>query len=72
MTTPAQSNLRQFPSRVGIAADLDYLRALMKEFLAEMETRGHSVTFGPESLTDWKFETFLQWAANKQRKEQLL
>jgi hypothetical protein len=65
MTTP--TNLREFPQRTGIVIDLGHLRAMMEEFLGEMEARGHAATFGPESLTDWKFETFLQWAAKKQK-----
>lgn len=67
-TTP--TNLRQFPARVGakvgIVIDLDHLRAMMEKFLTEMNTRGHTTTYGADSLTDWKFETFLQWLRRRQ------
>jgi hypothetical protein len=64
MTTP--SNLHPFPARpsakVGIAIDLDHLRARMKQFLIEMGTSGSD-----DDMVDWKFETFLRWEANRQK-----
>lgn len=55
------------PRKQAIAIDLDHLRELMREFLDEMQHRGHVTEYGPDSLSDWKFETFLQWVANRQR-----
>jgi hypothetical protein len=71
MNTMDRGNIeRPFPSfpqlKLAIVINLDHLRSLMCEFLNEMETRGHTTTFGPESLTDWKFEAFLQWARRRQ------
>lgn len=57
MTTP--------PPKLGIAIDLDQLRGLMQEFLVEKVREGQAAAYGPESLTDWKFETFLQWLSKR-------
>lgn len=46
---------------------LGELRDLTQLFLNDMQGRGHVTTYGPESLTDWKFETFLQWLARRER-----
>lgn len=43
------------------------LRGLTKQFLDDMQNHGHATTYGPNSLTDWKFETFLQWLAKRER-----
>lgn len=46
---------------------LDDFRRLMEQFLADMGNQGRSTIYGAGSLTDWKFETFLQWARKRER-----
>lgn len=46
---------------------LGELRSSMEEFLNDMKTRGHATVFGSDSLTDWKFETYLQWLAKREQ-----
>lgn len=53
-------------TKLAIAIDLDELRKLMREFLNDMETKGHATVFSRDSLTDWKFEVFLQWLQRRQ------
>lgn len=65
----AQSSARTLKllrSKTDTTFTLPQLRNLIREFLDDMETRGHVTTYGPESLTDWKFETFLQWLKTKE------
>lgn len=59
------------PAHLKIASSPSYtrtdLRNVIKEFLSDMENHGHATVFGADSLTDWKFETFLQWLAKRER-----
>lgn len=59
---------REVMKKSAIIVDLNRLRELMQEFLAEMETKEHAAVFSRDSLTDWKFETFLQWLRKRQGK----
>lgn len=56
----------QTNTKPSVRAELNYVRALMAEFLQEMDTKGHAAVLGTGSLTDWKFETFLQWWQKKE------
>ena len=55
------------PTKTTTTFTLAQLRDFMAEFLHDMETRGHVTTYGAGSLTDWKFETFLQWLQTKSK-----
>lgn len=57
------------PVKQAIVINLDHLRQLMREFLNDMKTKGHATVFDTDSLTDWKFEVFLQWLQARQVKE---
>lgn len=68
MTTPAQSNLRQFPSRVGaksgIVGPLDQIRDLMREFIQDAIAENEDIP-----AYEWRFERFLQWAARREKEK---
>lgn len=61
------------PAHLKIASSPSYtlaeLKPLIRKFLDDMQHRGHVTTYGPDSLTDWKFETFLQWLAKREQGE---
>lgn len=62
------------PARVKVSSSPSYtladLRRLTKQFLDDMQHRGHVTTYGPDSLIDWKFETFLQWLAKVEKERE--
>lgn len=62
------------PALVKVSSSPSYtladLRGLMNQFLDNMQHRGHVTTYGPDSLTDWKFETFLQWLAKVEKERE--
>lgn len=63
MTTPHPTNFREFPRRTGIAINYDQWRLLMREFVDEVAGADDDLKVQME----WTLETFLQWAAKKQK-----
>jgi hypothetical protein len=63
VTTPRSANLREFPRRTGIVINYDQWRLLMREFIDEVAGADNDLKVQME----WTLETFLQWAAKKQK-----